>query len=49
MEKLISAIKRYSGYTRFVAPYWDAMVSWVEAHPQSASALILILAAAQFF
>jgi hypothetical protein len=41
MTHITEALKRYSGYTRFVAPIWSAYVGWVDAHPKT-TALILV-------
>lgn len=44
MASLLAAVKRYSGYTRFLAPYWAKYVDFVAAHPRTAAIVILVLA-----
>lgn len=42
MTVFIDAVKRYSGYARFVAPMWSAYVAWVGAHPKTAAVVIAV-------
>ena len=47
MDKLTAlwdAVKRYSGYTRFLAPAWQWYVGFVAARPTTAAIVILVLA-----
>ena len=40
-QKFTDAVKRYSGYSRFVAPYWAIAVRWAADHPQTMLALLI--------
>lgn len=43
-QKIIDAVKRYSGYSRFISPAWDWLVRWVANHPKTAAGILVGLA-----
>ena len=44
MDKIIEAVKRYSGYTRFIGPYWAKYTSWLAEHPNTTGAILIAFA-----
>jgi hypothetical protein len=48
MQKFMDAVRRYSGYARFVEPVWSFYIGWIVAHPKAAGVTILVLALTQF-
>ena len=38
-----AAVARYTGYTRFVVPFWDAYTGWLVAHPNTTGGVIIAL------
>lgn len=39
----VAAVKRYSGYTRFVSPYWQMYLDWLVAHPRTTGVMLIAL------
>jgi hypothetical protein len=46
--KITDALKRYSGYTRFISPAWLYACTWTQEHPKTATAALVILTVTQF-
>jgi hypothetical protein len=44
MTTFMDAVRRYSGYTRFLAPAWAKYVEFVQGRPQTAAIVIVVLA-----
>lgn len=44
MQNFMDAVRRYTGYTRFIAPAWAGFVAWVDDHPKTAAVMIVGLA-----
>ena len=48
-DALVAAAQRYSGYTRFVEPYWNKYTAWLVGHPNVAGALVIAFALLAIF